>query len=133
MRACTICKHEKPLTAFHKKTKYHDGLDPWCKECKSKRDTARYRADPVAAYQRSRVYILAHPDRTKAYHQKSAEKMRNKDRGLRRAEIANLGGSYIRQLLCEGNNLSQQDIPQCLVDAKRELVKLRRTLKNEKL
>lgn len=131
-KPCTLCGHVKPLTEYHKKTKYHDGLDPWCKSCKSKRDTARYHADPAAAYQRARAYILAHPEKMKEHHQKSAAKMRTIDRQRRRDEIRNLGDSYVRQLICEGSTLSQTDIPQCLVDARRELIQLRRAI-NEKL
>lgn len=133
MKACTLCGNVKPLTDYHKKTKYHDGLDPWCKSCKRERNRARYNADKKAAYQRTRAYILAHPERAKAHKQKSAVKMRDQERMRRRAEIAELGDSYVRQLFCEGNGLSHTDIPQCLVDARRELIKLKRALKNAEL
>ena len=133
MKACSLCGNVKPLTEYHKKTKYHDGLDPWCKSCKHERDYARYHADPKAAYQRTRAYVLAHPEQAKAYKQKSAAKMREKERERRRTEINELGDSYIRQLFCEANGLAHSDIPQCLVDARRALIKLKRTLKNEEL
>jgi hypothetical protein len=130
MKICTLCGKTKPLTEYGKKTKYHDGMDPWCKSCKRERDVARYHANPEAAYQRARAYLLAHPEQAKAYKQKSAAKTRTEQRQKRRGEIATLGDSYVRQLFCEGNSLSHADIPQCLVDARRELIQLKRALKN---
>jgi hypothetical protein len=36
MKKCTKCGIEKPLTEFHKKSASKDGLDYWCRSCKSK-------------------------------------------------------------------------------------------------
>ena len=40
-KVCTKCKKNKDETCFGKRSKAADGLQPWCKECISKRDKER--------------------------------------------------------------------------------------------
>ena len=72
---------------------------------------------------------MANPEKHAEYQRKSAVKLREQERTKRRNEINELADSYVRQLFCENNGLSHADIPQCLVDARRELIKLKRALK----
>ena len=57
---------------------------------------------------------------------KRVRKKRSKDR--RKA----ITDSYVRQVLCDRTSLTFKDIPQELIDAKRELIKLSRKLKKGK-
>jgi len=51
MRICTKCKTPKPVTDFHAKKRYRDGLDTWCKDCRSSyvKDWKKKNLDKVAA------------------------------------------------------------------------------------
>jgi hypothetical protein len=131
-RTCTLCKVAKPLSEYHKKAAYHDGLDPWCKACKHEKDTVRYWSDPSRYKRKSAAYHKAHPDKARKWKLESAERHRDEDRQKRRAEIQDLSDHYVRQLFCENNVLTFSDIPQCLVEARRELIKLKRAI-HEKL
>lgn len=37
-KICTLCKIEKNISEFSKKTSCKDGFSPWCKVCKSEKD-----------------------------------------------------------------------------------------------
>lgn len=133
MRACTLCKQAKPLSEFSKKTRYYDGLDPWCKACKSLKDKARYWLDPAGAKKRSAEYAKAHRDKARAWSKASADRTRVSIRKKRNSDIKELSDKYVKQLFTENSTLTFADIPQCLVDARRELIKLKRELKKCKI
>lgn len=46
MKSCTLCKKEKPLNEFHKKTGSKDGRQNVCAECKNLHNRNRYKKDP---------------------------------------------------------------------------------------
>lgn len=133
MRVCTLCKQAKPLSEFNKKTRYHDGLDPWCKACKHEKDKARYWLDPAGAKKRSAEYAKANPDKAKAWKKASADKHRSNIRKKRNSDIKELSDKYVKQLFTENSTLTFADIPQCLVYARRELIKLKRELNKCKI
>jgi hypothetical protein len=49
MKKCTKCGEQKPLSEFTKKKQTKDGLDLWCKHCKSAADKYWRESDPVNA------------------------------------------------------------------------------------
>lgn len=83
MKTCTICETTRDKAEFNKKTKSPDGLDPWCKSCKSKKDKENYkrRAEKVKNkvkeyYYKNRDSILkriAESETKKEYQKKYRE------------------------------------------------------------
>lgn len=61
MRACTVCKVEKPLTEFHK-GRYH------CKVCRCAKAKAYYGANAEAVKARARGWYHANIDQARARH-----------------------------------------------------------------
>ena len=53
------------------------------------------------------------------------------DRKRGKLLVDSLHDRYIKQLLTSGNNLSLKDIPQWLIEAKREELQLKRTIRKE--
>lgn len=41
LKRCSKCRIEKPTSSFHKSKSRKDGFNPWCKECKKKRQKER--------------------------------------------------------------------------------------------
>lgn len=54
MKTCTQCRLSLPLTAFHKRARAKDGLQPYCRQCAAKIRRRHYlaTADEECAYSR---------------------------------------------------------------------------------
>ena len=63
MKTCSKCKKSKQETGFHKQKIRSDGLNPWCKSCKSLYDAGR--KDEKALY--DTAYRQKFGDRISAY------------------------------------------------------------------
>lgn len=76
MKRCRICKEEKPIEQFSRRTRSRDGLSDRCRDCS--RDLMRqWRADnpdySVANRERARQWTRDNPDRSKARSRKWAK------------------------------------------------------------
>jgi hypothetical protein len=138
------------------KKRYHKRI---CKTCRRKRQRERYhkhviffrdralfyRRQNIAEYRlrenisgTKRYHLLKHSDEFKAARKRSKHKYDTSERGQQHRRIyqrkicAELYDCYIRKLMCMGNDiLTIQDIPQPLVEAQRELLKLKRLAKEK--
>ena len=63
----------------------------------------------------------------KKYREENRVKLREKFKKCRKE----LSDSYIKTLLIQNTNLTFKDIPQGLIEAERELLKIRRLIKRE--
>lgn len=167
MKTCTKCHNTKPLTEFHSNRKTLDGLQPWCKSCRSAHAKAKYDPDKQRAYRadnadairaRKQAYLAANrqkeadriarwakanPDKARAIKRRHADK--HGDRDIKRLQqfIAehpdrkNMGrkelrDEYVAYVMTRRSKLLEPtDIPQGLIDAKREQLRILRELRKE--
>lgn len=133
-RVCRDCGENKPLEAFR-------GSRKGCKSCESARHRNWYAAQQVKPHQRQDM-----KDYFKQWYEKNAESVKaravawTKAHPEKRAEVCaenmrrdrdRLGDRYIKRMLAEPIGVRSADIPQPLVNAQRELLKIKRFL-NEK-
>ena len=131
---CRTCKSEKPATAYR-------GTRSECKACESARRRAWYAAQPVKPHQttegaayyrawyeanaevvkaRAVAWTGANPDKRREVCKENMARQRDK-----------LSTAYVRRMLAASVGLKAADIPLPLVEAQRELLKLKRAI-NEK-
>ena len=130
MKTCIHCGLTKPLDAFRKAARMRDGRENGCKDCHNARRRVRYAASPYLVLSSNRAWVSAHREQICAYRQQYSARHVDKKRAARRAEIDGLSDSYVRQIIINGNpNLTHKDIPQPLVEAHREMLKIKRFLR----
>lgn len=109
---------------------------------------ARELAHPEEAAQKKREYLERHPERRKATNSKWARKpevkaakvakrkvcveLRAMEKRLRDNYRDTLADCYVRRVMVQRTELKANELPQTLVDAHRELMRLKRAI-NEKL
>ena len=101
-KICSKCKNKQGIGQFHKNNTTYDGLYSYCKKC-SKTLGKKFSKD-----NKNQIYLSK-----RAYYNKQVEE---------------LGDYYIKQALLQGTNLKSGDIPQWLIEAKRQEIKLKRTI-----
>jgi hypothetical protein len=155
VKTCSTCKELKPLFEFSKDKNAKDGLCYRCKVCAKtlmqewyaanrNRLIAKARAnelaDPEKAKQKKKEYAARHPDRVRESNRKYAakpdvrERQRqdpqrlayHKTRGKKARE--NLADEYVRRVMAQKLSITGSQIPQELVDAQREVMKIKRYL-----
>ena len=134
-----VCKDPiKPQSSFYKKTANKDGLQDWCKECE-KETNAQYKKENAERckaiqkkasqkwYKNNKVQHIAYvrnwesrnPDKVKKHQKKYDTKM-----------MKSLSDIYVRGVLTNNNpELFAKDIPQGMIEIKRDQLKLYRLTK----
>ena len=157
-KQCCGCKKHKPHTEFSKDKKSKDGYCYRCKPCsklqnaewyKANRERliakarARELADPEKAKQKKREYRERHRERVKEANRRYAakpevkEKMRGDPRRLaylrKRGEVSRqtLDDEYVRRVMAQKLNITGAQIPQSLVEAQRELMRIKRFINEQ--
>lgn len=111
IKTCRKCRIEKPSSEFTKDARLKDGLQSYCKRCRSDMAIRRYAENPEAHRERRSRYYARNKDSCLA--SASKYKAQNKDRisaysRNRRAKIRNADGSHtaydVRALLEKQNN-----------------------------
>lgn len=133
MKTCIHCQQSKPLDAFRKSTRMTGGRENGCKECHNERRRQRYAENPADILAANRQWASNNRDHVNSYRRNWSRKGYVHYRSAkRRQEIANLSDSYVRQILAGNSTLSHADIPQSLVDVHREVLRLKRAIRDEK-
>lgn len=78
-KCCTKCGCEKPTEQFGKQTKRRDGLNPWCKACKSASGKDYYLRNAERLKPIRRAWNDAHPEQIKAYSRRHQAKWQKSD------------------------------------------------------
>ena len=131
VKACIHCAKLLTLESFRKSARMRGGRENGCKDCHNNRRRIRYTLNPQPTLERNRKWSQANRPALSAYHKKwNNQEGINRRTLRRRIEINTLSDSYIRQLL-SGKLLHHSDIPDLLVQAHREVLKIKRFL-NEK-
>lgn len=121
MRKCQKCKQEKPVDAFYRCFARKDGLQSRCKQCQHVDTAARQKNNPEKYNAYKREWLKKNPEEFKAMCR------RNKASVCER-----LADSYVRDLLAKLLGCLNAEVPAALVEAKRELVKLKRKIKEQR-
>ena len=149
MKKCNKCKEIKELTKFHKASGNKDGLRNDCNVCKGKIDKIYKKKNKEKLkiyYKKYRLekrkdpkYIKKEKERyqkwyTAEYYQKYqtdnkiVAERKKMDQKRRRSELRD---GYIKQMLINNTDLSYNDIPNEMVELKREQIKLIRAIRND--
>ena len=103
-KQCSKCKIFKEIVLFMKRSANKSNYGSWCKKCGN-------------AYNRKhRVDYI--------------EKHKIWERNQQRKDIKNLANHYIRDTISKGSSLQHKDIPNELVEIKREQLKILRLLRD---
>lgn len=133
MKTCMHCGKTKPMELFRKAQRMRDGRENGCKECHNERRRKRYAENPDRTLAANRQWAADNRDHVNSYRRSWSRKGDVHYRSAkRRQEIANLSDSYVRQILVGDSTLTHADIPQSLVDAHREVLRLKRAIRDEK-
>jgi len=133
-KTCRTCKGAKPATAYR-------GTRSECQACENQRRRAWYAAQPVKPHQTAegaayyRAWYEANAEAVKAralaWTAANPEKRRDVCKENMARQRDKLSTAYVRRMLAASVNLKAKDIPDALVEAQRELLKLKRAI-NEK-
>lgn len=129
MKTCSKCKQLLPKEAFGKHAYRKDGLNYACKDC-NRQYNRQYSAGETYKAQKAK-YRSAHRGRRNAECVVWRENNREKGKIYAARTRAKLPDGLIRRRLCEKTFLTPADIPQALVEAKREQLRILRELKKE--
>lgn len=124
---------------------------PGERERKNERERKYYHADIAKTHKKMAIYRKAHRDETrqymrkwrkvnedevasygKLYKGKNKEHIKQTTRTRLKKQRANLADTHVKAGLCRRTVLGRGDIPKCLVEARREYIKLGRKLKGIK-
>ena len=132
MKTCRTCNRTKPADAYR-------GTRSSCRECENARRREWYAAQAVKPYQREdmkayyRQWYAANAESVKARAVEWAKANPNKRRDVSRENMARqrgkLNDAYVRRMLAQSIGLKAADIPQSLVEAQRELLKIKRYIR----
>ena len=147
MIICQTCKTEKPENDFHCKGKY-SSKPALCKLCFQKKDRERAKAwyrNPEVKEQRRRYckkkqvkdYIRSYNDKPEVKERmrlyNSKPEVRKQRKRYKKSSIALANKSYIKMLIRRKseNILKSKDIPSDLIEAQRQSLILKRTIKQK--
>lgn len=136
MKTCRICTQARPLEAYR-------GARSACRECENAARRAWYAAQHVKPHQRQAVkayyrhWYSANAESVKAraveWTKANPDKRREVCRENMARQRAKLSNAYVRRMLAASMGLKAADVPQPLVDAQRELLKIKRYIRENSI
>lgn len=136
MKQCRICNQTKPADAYR-------GTRSACRECEKARRREWYAEQAVKPYQRAemkayyRQWYAANAESVKAraveWTKANPDKRRDVCRENTARQRAKLTDAYVRRMLAASIGLKAADIPQPLVEVQRELLKIKRCLREHSI
>lgn len=134
MKTCIHCHKAKSLVDFRKSKRMIGGRENGCKDCHNERRRALYQADPSATLALNRKWFQANREQLNAYSREWRNRLGvNYRTARRRVEIDGLADTYIRELLSSDGAVCHANIPQSLVEAQRELLKIKRYIREHSI
>lgn len=130
MKTCGSCKIEKPLSEFYRRRELGpDGRKSICKKCSDVKcveyNRNKYRTDSAfRAKERARLQKWGdgNPEKRRLSLIKGQRKMRKK-------QSEELGDYHVKHVLAVHCSLKESEIPQSLIDVKRQELLIKRELK----
>ena len=126
-KPCSKCKQLLPKESFGKHAYRKDGLNHKCKDC-NRQYNRQYSAKESYKAQRSK-HRRAHAGERNAECVAWRKNNTEKSKIYAARTRARLPDGLIRRRLCEKTSLAPADIPQVLVEAKREQLRIIREIK----
>jgi hypothetical protein len=122
MKTCNTCKETKVASEFYKLKKSKDGLNAQCKACYNLRIKKWRKKNPEKYTTYKKNWRAENPDKVNAMQRRSGKN-----------DTANLTDGYVRKKIVQGfNGLKNSDVPNELVELKRQEIKLERIIKNKR-
>lgn len=149
-KCCAKCAKEKKLEEYHRSSRSKDGRNSWCISCIAEymKSFRQVEKNKIAIAARQKKYRFSNIKKLKSYHKiydaahsrenverakqwrinnpKRYNKWSRKALSIGRMQLSDI---YIKNVLTANTILCFADIPQELVDAKCEHLKLKRALK----
>jgi ABC-type nitrate/sulfonate/bicarbonate transport system substrate-binding protein len=132
MKTCRSCNEAKPLDAYR-------GTRSICLACEHARKREWYAAQATKPHQRGdmkayyRQWYAANAETVKAraveWQKANPDKRRDVCRENMARQRGKLNDNYVRRMLAQSIGLKAADIPQPLVEAQRELLKIKRYIR----
>lgn len=136
MKTCRICNQTKPADAYR-------GTRSACRECENARHREWYAAQAIKPHQREdmrayyRQWYAANAESVKARAVEWTKANQDKRRDVCRENMARQRGkltdAYVRRMLAQSIGLKSADVPQPLVEAQRELLKIKRYIREHSI
>lgn len=136
MKACRTCNQPKPDDAYR-------GTRSMCLACEHARKREWYAAQAIKPHQREDMkayysqWYAANAETVKDRAVKWAKANPDKRRDVCRQNMARqrgkLNDAYVRRMLAQSIGLKAADIPQPLVEAQRELLKIKRYIREHSI
>lgn len=143
-KVCNVCKENLPLDAFNKNKSRRDGLEYHCRECGKAKGKKYFEKNREIVNAKHLDYQRKNPELVRAqknnYYKTHKELVLKKQHEYRKEnkelialrlkmQIENLGDRYIKHMLKK--QLGLIDVPQELIEAKRNLLIVQRELRSE--
>lgn len=134
---CNCCGKDRPLESFWARKGVKDGLQPHCKECQ--REKQRVRTQSPKWRENLRRWQEKNPERMREYKRKwaaksyAADPKKWNDACVQRERQAReeLAPSYVKRLAAQGSQCPRSQVPDALVEAITQHVRLRRLIKEQ--
>lgn len=145
MKTCIHCRTEKPLEAFGLYKRSKDGRTAQCKDCRNQAarlsvdreaERARYHRDKAKHAAKRAAYNEANADknraRVKRWRAQNPEHLRALKKKYVAGRVKKAQDGYVRSLLAgKRGPLKPADVPQALVELKKQHLRLCRELGKE--
>jgi post-segregation antitoxin (ccd killing protein) len=144
MKTCQRCRQALDEHLFGKNRNQPDGLQTWCKACKSlyhqqtytpeKRHEAWLKNRSKSLQRMAEKHALnptAGREKAKAWRIENPEKRAAAKKRSHASRCKSMSDGYIKERLIKGTNLTAADIPKELIDVKREQLRILRELRKE--
>jgi len=135
-KQCNICKGVMRMSLFVKDARSKDGRGGRCKRCHADK-SKEYRQenkDKIAAYlkkNRARFAVRLRLSSKRHYHKHgNGETARARSRAYSKKIVETLSDAYVSRLVSEGRHINPQDVPQWMIDLKRQEILLTRQIKD---
>jgi len=136
MKTCRTCNEEKTLNAYR-------GTRSMCLACEHARKREWYAAQAIKPHQREdikayyRQWYSANAETVKAraveWQKANPDKRRDVCRENMARQRNKLNDAYVRRMLAQSIGLKAAEIPQPLVEAQRELLKIKRYIREHSI
>lgn len=131
---CNLCKSQLPISQFYKRKGYENRYYTYCRSCTNEKKKIYDKNNPEKYKERKKRYIKNHPDKEREKNRRYRHKYPEKVRKKKRDERTRLIRSYIVKLLLhEGYSRDIIEENPKLIEAKRELLKIKRLIRNKNL
>jgi hypothetical protein len=132
-KKCSKCNQIKKVIHFYKNSKNKDGYNYCCKHCHNE-VTERWRErNHEKVLEQGRNFYKSHPESsiqsTNNWRKNNIDRFNQYERVRHKKLRGELNTTYVKRMICQRTSLKLADIPDSMVEAYRETVKIKRLIK----